>query len=201
MGHFVPALNGPCSCPPMGRDLGPNPVGYNGPCRPGTKLFRVVPCLGHAFFSVLRAGPSDPAQMYTYRWAHQSSLSPSPSNKDRIWCRHAQWSWRQNLRTRDNLGGLSEPTTPSAQILSTTAGGTRPLVVHSDYLTTNGGSHPVDSGIPLLKLWPPYAYMKSRGPLSILFPLMWLSLPLLDIPGTTTVIHLKPRDPPCGPLA
>jgi hypothetical protein len=66
MGHFVPALNGSCPCPPMGRDLGPNPVRYNGPCRPGTKLFRVVPCLGRAFFSVLRAGPSGPAQMYTY---------------------------------------------------------------------------------------------------------------------------------------
>jgi hypothetical protein len=50
----------------MGRDLGPNPARYNGPCRPGTKLFRAVPCLGRAFFFVLRAGPSDPAQMYTY---------------------------------------------------------------------------------------------------------------------------------------
>jgi hypothetical protein len=68
MGLFVPALNGPCSCPPMGRDLGPNPARYNGPCRPGTKLFRVVSCLGRAFFSVLRAGPSGPAQMYTYSY-------------------------------------------------------------------------------------------------------------------------------------
>jgi hypothetical protein len=66
LGHFVHALNGPCSCPPMGRDLGPNPARYNGSCRPDTKLFRVVPCLGRAFFSVLRAGPSGPAQMYTY---------------------------------------------------------------------------------------------------------------------------------------
>jgi hypothetical protein len=71
MGLFVPALNGPCSCPPMGRDLGPNPARYNGSCRPGTKLFRVVPCLGRAFFSVLRAGPSGPAQMYTYTQAQQ----------------------------------------------------------------------------------------------------------------------------------
>jgi hypothetical protein len=66
MGLFVPVLNGTCSCPPMGRDLGPNPTRYNGPCRPDTKLFRAVPCLGRAFFSVLRAGPSGPAQMYTY---------------------------------------------------------------------------------------------------------------------------------------
>jgi hypothetical protein len=50
MGHFVPALNGPCSCPPMGRDLGPNPARNNRPCRPGTKIFRVVPCLSRAFF-------------------------------------------------------------------------------------------------------------------------------------------------------
>jgi len=76
MGLFVPALNGPCSCPPMGRDLGPNPARYNGPCRPGTKLFRAVPCLGRAFFSVLRAGPSGPAQMYTYSYIQALSLSP-----------------------------------------------------------------------------------------------------------------------------
>jgi hypothetical protein len=43
--------------------------------------------------------------------------------------------------------------------------------------------------------------MKSRGPRSILFPLLRLSIPLLDIPGATTVIHLQPRDPSCGPLA
>jgi hypothetical protein len=42
MGLFVPALNGSCSCPPIGRDLGP--------CRPDTKLFWAVPCLAHAFF-------------------------------------------------------------------------------------------------------------------------------------------------------
>ena len=66
MGYFVPALNGPCSCPPMGPDLGPNPARYIGPCRPGTKIFRAVSCLGRAFFTVLRAGPSGPAQMYTY---------------------------------------------------------------------------------------------------------------------------------------
>jgi hypothetical protein len=50
----------------MGRDLDLNPARYNGPCWPGTKLFRAVPCLGRAFFSVIRADPSDPAQMYTY---------------------------------------------------------------------------------------------------------------------------------------
>jgi hypothetical protein len=50
MGHFVLALNGPCSCPPMRRDLGPNPTRYIGPCRPGTKIFRVVSCLSRVFF-------------------------------------------------------------------------------------------------------------------------------------------------------
>jgi hypothetical protein len=50
----------------MGRDLGPNPVRYIGSCRPGTKIFRVVPCLDRAFFTVLQAGPSGLAQMYTY---------------------------------------------------------------------------------------------------------------------------------------
>jgi hypothetical protein len=66
MGHFVPVLNGSCSCPPMGRDLGPNPTRNNGTCRPDTKIFLAVPCLSRAFFSVLQAGPSGPAQMYTY---------------------------------------------------------------------------------------------------------------------------------------
>jgi hypothetical protein len=61
MGHFVPALNGPCSCPPMGRDLGPNPARYIGPCRPGTKIFRAVP--GPCFFyrasgRPIRPGPN-----------------------------------------------------------------------------------------------------------------------------------------------
>jgi hypothetical protein len=60
MGHFVPALNGPCSCPPMGRDLGPNSARYNGSCRSDTKLFRVVPCLGRAFFSCF--GPAHQAR-------------------------------------------------------------------------------------------------------------------------------------------
>jgi hypothetical protein len=63
----------------MGHDLGPNPARYNGSCQPGTKLFRVVPCLGHAFF-VLREGPSGPTQMYTYSyvltWLAEKRLEP-----------------------------------------------------------------------------------------------------------------------------
>jgi hypothetical protein len=102
MGHFVPALNGSCSCPPMGRDLGPNPARYNGSCRPGTKLFRVVPCLCRAFFSCF--GPAHQARpkctpitkstlsgagvwgpRITTRacasawWAHRVSCFPSPA--------------------------------------------------------------------------------------------------------------------------
>jgi hypothetical protein len=34
--------------------------------KPDTKIFRVVPCPGHDFFPVLRAGPSGLAQIYTY---------------------------------------------------------------------------------------------------------------------------------------
>jgi hypothetical protein len=60
MGHFVPTLNGPCSCPPMGHDLGPNPTRYIGSCRPGTKIFHVVPCMGRAFFPFF--GPAHQAQ-------------------------------------------------------------------------------------------------------------------------------------------
>jgi hypothetical protein len=70
MGHFVPALNGPCSYPPMGRDLDLNLARYNGSCRSDTKIFRIMPCLGRVFFSVLRAGPSGPAQIYTYTPSH-----------------------------------------------------------------------------------------------------------------------------------
>jgi hypothetical protein len=44
----------------MGRDLGPNPARYNGSCRPGTKLFRTVPCLGRAFFPCF--GPAHQAR-------------------------------------------------------------------------------------------------------------------------------------------
>jgi hypothetical protein len=73
MGHFVSALNGSCSCPPMGRDLGPNPARYIGPCWSGTKIFRVVSCLGRAFFTVLRASPSNPAKMYTYTCRHAAA--------------------------------------------------------------------------------------------------------------------------------
>jgi hypothetical protein len=43
-----------------------------GSCRPGTKIFRTVPYLSRAFFFVLRADPSDPAQMYTYTPLHGS---------------------------------------------------------------------------------------------------------------------------------
>jgi hypothetical protein len=85
MGHFVPDLNGPCSCPPIGRDLGPNPARYNGPCRPGTKLFRAVPCLGRVFFSALRAGPPGPAQMYTYTLESRRS-NPPPTRRTRRRC-------------------------------------------------------------------------------------------------------------------
>jgi hypothetical protein len=56
MGLFVPALNGSCSCPPMGRDLGPNrpditgragpTLNYFGPCRAWAVLF--FPCFGPA---------------------------------------------------------------------------------------------------------------------------------------------------------
>jgi hypothetical protein len=63
MGHFVPALNGPSSCPPMGHDQ-TRPV-ISGRAGPALKYFGS----GWAWavlFSVLRAGPSGPAQMYTY---------------------------------------------------------------------------------------------------------------------------------------
>jgi hypothetical protein len=65
MGYFVPALNGPCSCPPMGRDLGPNLARYDGSCRAWAVLF-----------SVLRAGPPDLAQMYTYTREREIACSP-----------------------------------------------------------------------------------------------------------------------------
>jgi hypothetical protein len=75
MGLFVPLYERFRAClkrvvlvPAHGRNLGPNSARYIGPCRPDTKIFRVVSCLERAFFTVLRAGPSGPAQMYTYRF-------------------------------------------------------------------------------------------------------------------------------------
>jgi hypothetical protein len=65
----VPALNGSCSCPPMSRDLGPNPARYIGPCRPDTKIFRVVPCLGRAFFFRASGRPIRPdPNVHLYSW-------------------------------------------------------------------------------------------------------------------------------------
>jgi hypothetical protein len=88
MGHFVPALNGQCSCPPMGRDLGPNPARYNGSCRPGPKLFRVVSCLGYAFFSCF--GPVHQARPKCTPIAAaslmlQPAFSPSPRLARQVW--------------------------------------------------------------------------------------------------------------------
>lgn len=118
MGLFVPALNGPCSCLPMGRDLGPNPARYNGPCRPGTKLFRAVSCLGRVFFSVLRAGPSGPAQMYTYTDTHQNSAFYTTQHTTQVCIRagrrqaHAQYTTdgaRARLSLRRNTRRGSGP--------------------------------------------------------------------------------------------
>jgi hypothetical protein len=78
MGHFVPDLNGPCLYLPMGRDLGPNPARYNGPCRPDTKLFRVVPCLGRAFFCAsdqpIRPDPN--VHLYSFPWLMPNTVTP-----------------------------------------------------------------------------------------------------------------------------
>jgi hypothetical protein len=82
MGHFVPALNGSCSCPPMGRDLGPNLARYIGPCLHGTKILRVVSCLGRAFFSCLRpARQAQPkctpiAGNMAWKWSHHVLAGP-----------------------------------------------------------------------------------------------------------------------------
>jgi hypothetical protein len=47
MGYFVPALNGSCSCSPMGCDLGPNPtLKYFGSYRARAMIF--FPCFGPA---------------------------------------------------------------------------------------------------------------------------------------------------------
>jgi hypothetical protein len=54
MGHFVSTLNGSCSCPPM--------AATSAQTRPDTIIFRVVPCLGRAFFRAsgrpIKPGPN-----------------------------------------------------------------------------------------------------------------------------------------------
>jgi hypothetical protein len=72
MSHFVPALNGSCSCLPMGRDLGPNPARYIG-CAVRTLNYFGSCCTWAVIFSVLRTGPSGPAQMYTYSFGYAVS--------------------------------------------------------------------------------------------------------------------------------
>jgi hypothetical protein len=69
MGLFVPLygsfrayLKRVVLVPVHGPDLGPNPARYNGSCRAWAVLL-----------SVLRAGPSGPAQMYTYSADVQSA--------------------------------------------------------------------------------------------------------------------------------
>jgi hypothetical protein len=64
----MPALNELCSCPHMGRDLGPNPR-YIGPRQPDTNISgRAMP--EPCFFSIPRAGSSGPVQMYIYTSSH-----------------------------------------------------------------------------------------------------------------------------------
>jgi hypothetical protein len=64
-GPFRACLKRVVLVPAMGRDLGPNPARNNGSCRPGTKIFWDVSCLGRAFFRA-SGRPIKPAQMYTY---------------------------------------------------------------------------------------------------------------------------------------
>jgi hypothetical protein len=61
---------------------GPRPrPDISGRVGPALKYF--VPCRGWAvLFSVLRAGPSDPAQMYTYKSIHPNSKSIVQNNID-----------------------------------------------------------------------------------------------------------------------
>jgi hypothetical protein len=78
MGHFVPALNGPCPCPPMGYDLGPNPARNNGSCGPVTKIFRAVrgpcffPCFGPAHQARPKCTPIIACTL-AERWTSQRS--------------------------------------------------------------------------------------------------------------------------------
>jgi hypothetical protein len=78
MGLFVPLYGSFRAClkrvvlvPAHGRDLGPNPARYIGPCRAWAVLF----------FTVLRAGPSGPAQMYTYTTSQARLVHLASSEK------------------------------------------------------------------------------------------------------------------------
>jgi hypothetical protein len=78
MGHFVPALNGSCSCPPMSRDLDPNPSRYIRSCRPSIKIFRAMSCLSRALFSCF--GPAHQARpKYTPILGTRHGITPLSS--------------------------------------------------------------------------------------------------------------------------
>jgi hypothetical protein len=101
MGHFVPALNGSCSCPPMGRDLGSNPTRYIGSCRPDTKYFKscrawavLFSCFGPAHQARPKCTPTGVAiilymvSSYFFPKLNPLSCRFRPSSPNPSSCRH-----------------------------------------------------------------------------------------------------------------
>lgn len=81
MCHFMPALNGLCSCSPIDRDLDQNPARYIGPYRSGTKIFRTLPYLSRSSSRPIRPPKCTPIRLYP----PLAVLPPSPSRS----CGHA----------------------------------------------------------------------------------------------------------------
>jgi hypothetical protein len=81
MGHSVPALNGPCSCPPMDHDLGPNPARNN-----GSALKYFWSYLGRASDRSIRPGAN------VYLWSKIANFSTRP--KLRAWIPLSRWAVR-----------------------------------------------------------------------------------------------------------
>jgi hypothetical protein len=146
MGHFVPALNGSCSGPPMGRDLGPNPARYNGSCRPGTKLFRAVPCLGRAFFPCF--GPAHQA-----RPKCTPILPPVPAPAG-----HGGSPWRARSRPAFPRGLVARPRPAVRRDLGSLHRPARPRPPPASRLGPSSwrpGAAPPSPGVPVWPCPPP----------------------------------------------
>lgn len=104
-GPFRACINGSASYWPMGHDLGPNMAWYIGSVQSEQKIFCVVSCLGHAF-SMLRASPLEPVQMYSSTQKIVMSLQPKSGNclcvcaTDTVGESGSPWLWAGSARAK-----------------------------------------------------------------------------------------------------
>jgi hypothetical protein len=130
----------------MGRDLGPNPARYNGSCRPGTKLFRAVPCLGRAFFPCF--GPAHQA-----RPKCTPILPPVPAPAG-----HGGSPWRARSRPAFPRGLVARPRPAVRRDLGSLPRPARPRPPPASRLGPSSwrpGAAPPSPGVPVWPCPPP----------------------------------------------